>query len=90
MDPVFKALADPHRRHLLDRLHERDGQTLSELQAYLPLSRFGCMKLLRMLEDAGLVTSRKVGREKFHFLTPFRSSGRTTVGSRSTRGPGLG
>ncbi len=68
MDPVFKALADPHRRHLLDRLHERDGQTLSELQSYLPLSRFGCMKHLRMLEDAGLVTSRKVGREKFHFL----------------------
>ena len=70
MDPVFKALADPHRRHLLDRLHERDGQTLSELQSYLPLSRFGCMKHLRVLEDAGLVTSRKVGREKFHFLNP--------------------
>src|SRR5215216_6507781 len=70
MDSVFKALADPHRRHLLDRLHERDGQTLSELQSYLPLSRFGCMKHLRVLEDAGLVTSRKVGREKFHFLNP--------------------
>jgi uncharacterized protein YndB with AHSA1/START domain/DNA-binding transcriptional ArsR family regulator len=70
MDPVFKALADPHRRHLLDRLHERDGQTLSELQGYLPLSRFGCMKHLRVLEDAGLVTSHKVGREKFHFLNP--------------------
>jgi uncharacterized protein YndB with AHSA1/START domain/DNA-binding transcriptional ArsR family regulator len=70
MDPVFKALADPHRRHLLDRLHERDGQTLSELQSYLPLSRFGCMKHLRVLEEAGLVTSRKVGREKFHFLNP--------------------
>ena len=70
MDPVFKALADPHRRHLLDRLHERDGQTLSELQGYLPLSRFGCMKHLRVLEEAGLVTSRKVGREKFHFLNP--------------------
>ena len=70
MDPVFKALADPHRRHLLDRLHERDGQTLSELQSYLPLSRFGCMKHLRVLEDAGLVTSQKVGREKFHFLNP--------------------
>jgi uncharacterized protein YndB with AHSA1/START domain/DNA-binding transcriptional ArsR family regulator len=70
MDPVFKALADPHRRHLLDRLHERDGQTLSELQSSLPLSRFGCMKHLRVLEDAGLVTTRKVGREKFHFLNP--------------------
>lgn len=70
MDPVFKALADPHRRHLLDRLHERDGQTLSELQGYLPLSRFGCMKHLRVLEEAGLVTSHKVGREKFHYLNP--------------------
>jgi uncharacterized protein YndB with AHSA1/START domain/DNA-binding transcriptional ArsR family regulator len=67
---VFKALTDPHRRNLLDRLYERDGQTLSELQSYLPLSRFGCMKHLRVLEDAGLVTSRKVGREKFHFLNP--------------------
>jgi uncharacterized protein YndB with AHSA1/START domain/DNA-binding transcriptional ArsR family regulator len=70
MDPVFKALADPHRRLLLDRLHERDGQTLSELQGYLPLSRFGCMKHLRVLEEAGLVASRKVGREKFHYLNP--------------------
>lgn len=70
MDPVFKALADPHRRHLLDRLHERDGQTLTELQNDLPMSRFGCMKHLRVLEDAGLVTSRKVGREKFHYLNP--------------------
>lgn len=70
MDPVFKALADPHRRHLLDRLHERDGQTLSELQSYLPLTRFGCMKHLRVLEEAGLVTSQKMGREKFHFLNP--------------------
>ncbi len=70
MDPVFKALADPHRRHLLDRLHERDGQTLSELQSYLPVTRFGCMKHLKVLEDAGLVTSQKVGREKFHYLNP--------------------
>lgn len=70
MDPVFKALADPHRRMLLDRLHERDGQTLSELQGYLPMTRFGCMKHLRVLEEAGLVTSRKVGREKFHYLNP--------------------
>jgi len=70
MDPVFKALADSHRRMLLDRLHERDGQTLSELQGYLPLTRFGCMKHLRVLEEAGLVTSHKVGREKFHYLNP--------------------
>ena len=70
MDPVFKALADPHRRHLLDRLHERDGQTLSELQSYLPVTRFGCMKHLKVLEEAGLVTSQKVGREKFHYLNP--------------------
>jgi uncharacterized protein YndB with AHSA1/START domain/DNA-binding transcriptional ArsR family regulator len=70
MDPVFRALADPHRRHLLDRLHERDGQTLTELQGYLPLSRFGTMKHLRLLEEAGLVTSHKAGREKFHYLNP--------------------
>src|SRR5262249_21373717 len=70
MGPVFKALADPHRRHLLDQLHARDGQTLSELQSSLPLSRFGCMKHLRVLEDAGLISTRKVGREKLHFLNP--------------------
>jgi DNA-binding transcriptional ArsR family regulator len=70
MDSVFAALADPHRRHLLDWLHERDGQILSELQSYLPLTRFGSMKHLRVLEEAGLVTSRKVGREKFHYLNP--------------------
>ena len=70
MAPVFKALADPHRRHLLDRLHARDGQTLSELQGSLPLSRFGCMKHLRVLEEAGLITTRKVGRDKLHFLKP--------------------
>ena len=70
MDPVFKALADPHRRLLLDRLHERDGQTLTELQSYLPMSRFGCMKHLRLLEEAGLITTRKAGREKFHYLNP--------------------
>ena len=70
MEPVFKALADPHRRSLLDHLHERDGQTLSELQGYLPMSRFGVMKHLKVLEEAGLVTTRKVGREKFHHLNP--------------------
>jgi uncharacterized protein YndB with AHSA1/START domain/DNA-binding transcriptional ArsR family regulator len=68
---VFKALADPHRRLLLDRLHERDGQTLGGLCAHLPeMTRFGCMKHLRVLEEAMLVSSHKVGREKFHYLNP--------------------
>jgi uncharacterized protein YndB with AHSA1/START domain/DNA-binding transcriptional ArsR family regulator len=70
MEPVFKALADPHRRLLLDRLQERNGQTLLELQGYLPMTRFGVMKHLKILEDAGLVSTRKVGREKFHYLNP--------------------
>lgn len=70
MDEVFKALADPSRRMLLDRLFERDGQSLAELQGYLPMTRFGVMKHLRILEQAGLVTTRKVGREKFHYLNP--------------------
>ena len=69
-DRVFKALADPTRRHLLDRLHERDGRTLTELESELEMSRFGVMKHLRVLEDAGLVISRKQGREKLHFLNP--------------------
>ncbi len=69
--PIFRALADPHRRLLLDRLQERDGQTLGELCAYLPeMTRFGCMKHLRVLEEARLVSSHKVGREKFHYLNP--------------------
>src|SRR5436305_14597810 len=68
MDEVFKALADPTRRELLDRLFERDGQSLSALEAELPMSRFGVMKHLRVLEAAGLVTTRKRGREKLHFL----------------------
>jgi uncharacterized protein YndB with AHSA1/START domain/DNA-binding transcriptional ArsR family regulator len=67
-DEVFKALADPTRRGLLDALFERDGQTLSALEARLPMTRFGVMKHLRVLEDAGLVVTRKVGREKLHFL----------------------
>ncbi|MDX2137337.1 MAG: SRPBCC domain-containing protein [Chloroflexota bacterium] len=68
---VFKALADASRRTLLDALFERDGQTLSELQAHLTtMTRFGVMKHLQVLEDAGLVTTRKVGREKFHYLNP--------------------
>ena len=69
-DPVFKALADPTRRHLLDRLYERDGRTLSELESDLEMTRFGVMKHLRVLEEAGLVVTRRAGREKHHFLNP--------------------
>jgi len=69
--PVFGALADPTRRHLLDLLFERDGRTLGELVAAVPgMSRFGVMKHLRVLEAAELVTTRRVGREKHHFLNP--------------------
>src|SRR5271155_4338766 len=68
MDIVFRALADPTRRSLLDELHERDGQTLSALEARLPMTRFGVMKHLRVLEEAGLVVTRRRGREKLHFL----------------------
>ena len=68
MDDVFKALADPTRRHLLDRLFARDGRTLTELESDLEMTRFGVMKHLRVLEDAGLVVTRKAGREKLHFL----------------------
>ena len=68
-DQVFKALADPTRRLLLDRLFARDGRTLSELEAEVTeMSRFGVMKHLRVLEDAGLVVTKKQGREKLHFL----------------------
>ncbi|MEP7381300.1 MAG: metalloregulator ArsR/SmtB family transcription factor [Gemmatimonadota bacterium] len=69
-DLVFKALGDPTRRFLLDRLFERDGRTLGDLGSELELTRFGVMKHLRVLEDAGLVISRKEGREKRHFLNP--------------------
>ena len=69
-DRVFKALADPTRRHLLDRLFERDGRTLTELESELEMSRFGVMKHLRVLEDAGLITTRRTGREKRHHLNP--------------------
>jgi len=69
-DLVFKALADPTRRYLLDRLFERDGRTLTELELDLEMTRFGVMKHLRVLEDAGLVVSRRAGREKHHFLNP--------------------
>jgi uncharacterized protein YndB with AHSA1/START domain/DNA-binding transcriptional ArsR family regulator len=69
VEEVFKALADVSRRRLLDRLFERDGQTLTELSDSLPaMTRFGVMKHLRLLEEAGLVTTRRVGREKLHFL----------------------
>ena len=70
-DEVFRALADPSRRTLLDRLFERDGQTLGELETALPgMTRFGMMKHLKVLESATLVTSRKVGRERHHYLNP--------------------
>ncbi len=71
MAPIFRALADPGRRVLLDRLFERDGQTLGELTVALPeMTQFGVMKHLRVLEAADLVTTQKVGREKRHFLNP--------------------
>jgi DNA-binding transcriptional ArsR family regulator len=69
-DRVFRALADPTRRFLLDRLFERDGRTLTELESELAMTRFGVMKHLRILEDAGLVITRRSGREKQHFLNP--------------------
>src|SRR5689334_4431746 len=69
-DLVFKALADPTRRFLLDRLHERDGRTLTELESELAMTRFGVMKHLRVLEEAGLVVTRRQGREKLHHLNP--------------------
>jgi len=68
-DRVFKALADPTRRSLLDRLFAHDGLTLSELESELDMTRFGVMKHLKVLES-GLVVSRKSGREKLHFLNP--------------------
>ena len=70
MDEVFKALADPTRRGLLDELHREDGQSLSALEARVPMSRFGVMKHLRVLEEAGLVVTKRRGREKLHFLNP--------------------
>jgi DNA-binding transcriptional ArsR family regulator len=70
MDDVFKALADPTRRSLLDELFERDGQTLGELEQRFEMTRFGVMKHLKQLEEAGLVVSVKRGRQKLHFLNP--------------------
>jgi DNA-binding transcriptional ArsR family regulator len=67
-DQVFKALADTSRRFLLDLLFKRDGQTLGELESQLAMTRFGVMKHLRVLEQAGLIVTRRSGREKLHFL----------------------
>ena len=69
-DRVFKALADPTRRFLLDRLFVRDGRTLTELESELEMTRFGVMKHLRVLEEANLVVARRSGREKLHYLNP--------------------
>ena len=69
-DLVFKALADPTRRFLLDMLFRRDGRTLTDLESELEMTRFGVMKHLKVLEEAGLVLTQKSGREKLHFLNP--------------------
>ncbi len=70
MDEVFKALADPTRRELLDELFRSDGQTLSALEERFEMTRFGVMKHLKQLEEAGLIVTRRRGREKLHFLNP--------------------
>jgi DNA-binding transcriptional ArsR family regulator len=70
MDDVFRALADPTRRSLLDELFNSDGQTLSALERRFEMTRFGVMKHLKVLEAAGLVVTRRRGREKLHFLNP--------------------
>ncbi len=70
MEKVFRALADPTRRSLLDELFREDGQTLNALEARFPMSRFGVMKHLKQLEEAGLVVTRRRGREKLHYLNP--------------------
>ncbi|SDT68160.1 ArsR/SmtB family transcription factor [Actinoplanes derwentensis] len=69
-DRVFKALADPSRRFLLDLLFVRDGRTLTELESELEMTRFGVAKHLKVLEEAGLVVVRRSGREKLHYLNP--------------------
>jgi len=73
MDEVFKALADTDSPKLLDKLFEEDGQTLRALEGQLPMTRFGVMKHLKLLEEAGLVVTRRQGREKLHFLNAVRS-----------------
>ena len=70
IDPVFRALADPTRRSLLDELFREDGKTLSALEGRFSMTRFGVMRHLRLLEEAGLVVTRRRGREKLHFLNP--------------------
>ena len=70
MDAVFRALADPTRRSLLDELFREDGQTLNALEEHFSMTRFGVMKHLKQLEEAGLVVTRRRGREKLHFLNP--------------------
>ena len=71
LNEVFRALDDRHRRTLLDRLFDRDGQTLSELSAHLPsMTRHGVMNHLRVLEEAGLVSTTRIGRSKHHYLNP--------------------
>ena len=67
---MFKAVADPHRRQLLDSLARADGQTLTELCASMPMSRIGVMKHLDILEQAGLITTSRAGRAKLHYLNP--------------------
>lgn len=69
-DDTFKALADPTRRLLLDLLFHKDGRTLRELEAEIEMTRFGVMKHLRVLEEAGLVVTQRAGREKLHYLNP--------------------
>ena len=68
MDEIFRALADPTRRGLLDELFREDGQSLSALEERLPMTRFGVMKHLKVLEEAGLIVTKRRGREKLHFL----------------------
>jgi len=70
LDAVFKALADPTRRQLLDALHARNGQTLGELCGHADMTRQAVTKHLTVLEDAGLVATRRQGREKLHYLNP--------------------
>ena len=69
-DLVFKALADSTRRFLLDLLIEREGRTLRDLESHVDMTRIGVMKHLRLLEDAGLIITRRSGREKLHYLNP--------------------
>jgi DNA-binding transcriptional ArsR family regulator len=71
MDDIFKALADANRRKLLDSLADENGQTLQQLEAALPdITRFGVMKHLKLLEAANLISTRKIGRFKYHYLNP--------------------